>query len=573
MNIIETLALRKLPYYFDFGQDEVNNYDIVNLIKSISEIKEFYGSTNYNINDIDSYINYLLIEHLDTIDISIVKSEYREDIERIKPIISEIKNKFCHTEVLDFIKKNYEKIFSYYSKEEFGSERNSINIHIRLELRKSTIREVYQFLNNTKIQTDIVEYLINNDVILFFDSINYFNNYHNLFIENLEKKEIIEKLINFRYTYLLEFLERNIIKFRQSLGYDKIIENLIENIENEEKHIYQREKECKNLIYFLKQIKETKARSVEKIHNRLIDNVNEEIKRTGHKFEQEINIKDVILEYKRLLQKKDINDFTKLIYPMVINKNSRYYMLIENINKIDVGLTAIFEQDQYYCSVRIMYVEQFIIPSFNNFLFNYAIKNIGYRRLEKLIIRLINQVFSALLIEYDEKEIMKDVKGIVYSLKNCYKKYHTKAERNYMYYIHSTYVISYIEKILRKLYVSVYEREVYIDDNKITLGSIFKEKDKTKLNLLIGENLLKWIRYFIFSIDGNNKFDDKIGYAYRNRMCHYRDILAIDDLSNKIYYDVIFLFFNLIIALHFNICNYPCEETEKIIIEQLEKIK
>ena len=266
MNIIETLALRKLPYYFDFGQDEINNYDIVNLIKSISEIKEFYGSTNYNINDIDSYINYLFIEHLDIIDIPIVKSEYRADIERIKPIISEIKNKFCHTEVLDYIKKNYEKIFSYYSKEEYVSERNSINIHIRLELRDATIRKVFQFLNNDKVQLNIVEYLINNDVILFFDNINYFNNYHNFFIENLENTEIIKKLINYRYTDLLEFLEINIKKFKQSLKYDKIIDNLIENIRNEEKHIYQRERECKNLIYFLKKIKETKVRSVEKIH-------------------------------------------------------------------------------------------------------------------------------------------------------------------------------------------------------------------------------------------------------------------------------------------------------------------
>lgn len=47
MNIIEKLALKKLPYYYDFGKEEVNNYDIVNAIKSTATIQEFYNDIDY----------------------------------------------------------------------------------------------------------------------------------------------------------------------------------------------------------------------------------------------------------------------------------------------------------------------------------------------------------------------------------------------------------------------------------------------------------------------------------------------------------------------------------------------
>lgn len=576
MNIIEYIASAKLPYYYDFGKEEINNFDIVKAIKSLQIIQEFYKNVNYLMENIDDYINYLFIEYLSNIndlDENTFKMEYVEDILKIKNIINEIKKKYCFQEVLEYIEKNFKEIFEYYSKENCDTEGNAINIHIRLELRNATIKKVAKYITGER-QENIIEYIINNDIIIFFDNIQLFKNFKKVFIEKLDDENIIKKLLDYRYIELLDFLSKNLKLFKESTKYDLIIDVFINNIRDEEKHIYQRQRECQNLIQFLKQIKEIKVRKIEKLYKRLVDKVNEEVRKTGHSIKQSIDLKDTIMDYKELLKKKDTNDFTRLVYPNAINRNGRNYMLIENVDKIDVGLTSeFFEQDPYYCSIRIMQVEQFIIPTFNRFLFNYTIKNIGYRRLEKLIIRLIKQVFSTLFIEYEEDEIKKDVKGVAYSIKNCYKKHHTNAERNYMYYIHSAYVISYIEKLLRKLYVSIYEKDIYMEDDKVTLGSIFKEKDKSKLNILIGKNLFKWIRYFLFNIENtHNRFEEKIGYSYRNRICHYRDISAIDNISNKIYYDVIYLFFNLVIALHFNVCNYPCEESEKIIIEQFEKM-
>lgn len=576
MNIIENIASEKLPYHYDFGKEEINNFDIVNAIKSLQIIQEFYKKANYLIVNIDDYINYLFVEYLfkiNELDENTFKMEYAEDILKIKNIINEIKENYCFKDVLEYIEKNFKEIFEYYSKENCDTERNSINIHIRLELRNATIKKVAKYITN-KEQENIIEYMTNNDIIIFFDNIEIFKNFKRVFIEKLDNENIIKKLLYYRYIELLDFLSKNLKLFKESSKYDLIIDAFINNIRDEKKHIYQRQRECQNLIQFLKQIKEIKVRKIEKLHKKLICEVNEEIRKTGHSIKQSIDLKETIMEYKELLKKKDTNDFTKLVYPNAININGRNYMLIENVDKIDVGVTSeFFEQDPYYCSIRIMQVEQFIIPTFNRFLFNYTIKNIGYRRLEKLIIRLIKQVFSTLFIEYEEDEIKKDIKCVIFSMKNCYKKYNTNAERNYMYYIHSTYLISYIEKLLRKLYVSIYERDIYIEDNKITLGSIFKEKDKSKLEILIGENLFKWIRYFLFNVENtHNRFEEKIGYSYRNRICHYRDISAIENTSNKIYYDVIYLFFNLIIALHFNVCNYPCEESEKIIVEQFEKI-
>lgn len=574
MNIIEKLALKKLPYYYDFGKEEVNNYDIVNAIKSTATIQEFYNDINYSIKNIDDYVNYLFIEHLNNINdlnVSIFKSEYERDIEKIKYVITQIRNKYCVKNILEYVKSNYKEIFEYYSKEDYDLERNSINIHIKLELRDATIKLIAKFFDKKKVN-EIIEYLIDYDVILFFDNKDLFKSYKIKFIEKLNNKIIIERLVHYRYIKLLKFLSENKETFKQSPNYNIVIENFIRNVKDERRHIYQREKQCTNLIHFLKHIRETKVRDVEKVHNKLIKEAEAEIEKNGHIISNSVNLKDDVKAYKKLLRDSNVGDFTKLIYPNIMSENGRKYVLIENIDKFDVGLTSeIFEQDPYYCSVRTMQVEQFIVPIFNMFLFKHTIRNIGYRKLESLIVRLINTIFSTLFIEYSEDEIKKDIKGIMYSIKNCYKEYKVKAERNYVYYINSMYVISYIEKLLRKIYVAVYEKDVYIDDNKITLGNILNEKDKTKLELIIGKNLFKWIKYFLFNIE-SSMFDDKIGYSYRNKMCHYRDIIAIEDLSNKIYYDVIYLFFNLIIAIHLNIINYPDEETERIIIEQFEKL-
>lgn len=576
MNIIEEIASVELPYYYHFGKEEINNFDIGNAIKSLKFIQEFYKSVNYTINNIDDYVNYLFIEYLSSInniDKSDFKMKYSRDILKFKNDINIIKEKYCFRSVLEYIEKNFKEIFEYYSKENCNTKRNTINIHIRLEVRNATIRKVANYIAGER-KEKIIKYIVNNDIIIFFDNIQLFREFKIFFINNLCNKNLIKKLLDYRYIELLDFFSKNQEIFKKSTYYDFIIEMLINNINDERKHIYQRQRECQNLIQFLKQIKEIRVRKLDKLHKELVNRVIEEVKKNGHSIKESIDLKDAIINYKELLKNQDVNDFTKLIYPSATKKNGRNYMLIEEVDKIDVGLTSkLFEEDSYYCSIRIMQVEKFIIPTFNNFLFKYTIKNMGYRRLEELIIRLINQIFSTLFIEYEDDEIRKDVKGVIYSIKNCYKKYHTNIERNYMYYIHASYIISYIEKLLRKLYVSIYEKEIYMEDSKITLGNIFKQKDKSKLNILIGENLLKWTRYFLFNIDNtNNRFEEKIGYSYRNRICHYRDISAIDNTSYEIYYEVIYLFFNLIISLHFNVCNYPCEESEKIIIEQFEKI-
>lgn len=184
MNIIEKLDLKKLPYYYDFGKEEVNNYDIVNAIKSTATIQEFYNDINYSIKNIDDYVNYLFIEHLNNINdlnVSIFKSEYERDIEKIKYVITQIRNKYCVKNILEYVKSNYKEIFEYYSKKDYDLERNSINIHIKLELRDATIKLIAKFFDKKKVN-EIIEYLIDYDVILFFDNKDLFKSYKIKFI-------------------------------------------------------------------------------------------------------------------------------------------------------------------------------------------------------------------------------------------------------------------------------------------------------------------------------------------------------------------------------------------------------
>lgn len=222
--------------------------------------------------------------------------EYVEDILKIKNIINEIKN-YCFQEVLEYTEKNFKEIFEYYSKENCDTERNAINIHIRLELRNATIKKVAKYITGER-QENIIEYIVNNDIIIFFDNIQLFKNFKKVFIEKLDDENIVKKLLDYRYIELLDFLSKNLKLFKESTKYDLIIDVFINNIRDEEKHIYQRQRECQNLIQFLKQIKEIKVRKIEKLYKRLVDKVNQEVRKTGHSIKQSIDLKDTVMDYK-----------------------------------------------------------------------------------------------------------------------------------------------------------------------------------------------------------------------------------------------------------------------------------
>lgn len=162
MNIIEKLNTENLQYSYNFGQDEISNFDIVNVIKDIKIIEEFYNSIEYKINNIDDYINFLFIEFFSDISryISQVKSSYITDIEKVEEIIIKIKEKYSLVDEKRYINKNYKKILEYNTNEENKSEESFVDIHIRFQLRKKTIIKIAKYFQNTN---EIIKYLLNND--------------------------------------------------------------------------------------------------------------------------------------------------------------------------------------------------------------------------------------------------------------------------------------------------------------------------------------------------------------------------------------------------------------------------
>ena len=158
-----------------------------------------------------------------------------------------------------YINKNYKKILEYNTNEENKSEESFVDIHIRFQLRKKTIIKIAKYFQNNN---EIIKYLLNNEVILFFDNIDLFEKRNKYFINKLADESIIKKLLNYRYIQLLEYLSKEIILFKENPNYTIIIDNLINNINTENKHVYQKEKECEYLLNFLKNIKEIKARKV-----------------------------------------------------------------------------------------------------------------------------------------------------------------------------------------------------------------------------------------------------------------------------------------------------------------------
>ena len=84
-----------------------------------------------------------------------------------------------------------------------------------------------------------------------------------------------------------------------------------------------------------------------------------------------------------------------------------------------------------------------------------------------------------------------------------------------------TYTCTFIEKLLREIYIVECKDELYIDPNSLTLGDLLSEQNK-KMHEILGYDQVRCLRYFLH-VDKN-----EVGENLRNRFAHFSDITPKD---------------------------------------------
>ncbi|MBE5977909.1 MAG: hypothetical protein E7249_02080 [Paenibacillaceae bacterium] len=101
------------------------------------------------------------------------------------------------------------------------------------------------------------------------------------------------------------------------------------------------------------------------------------------------------------------------------------------------------------------------------------------------------------------------------------------------------YICSFIEKILKIIYIELKREIEYIPIENITLGELLSDGNSLYAEML-GEYQLKHLRYFLLT-DG----DKKIGTNYRNSLAHYSSITS-ENINMFLVGKLMFLFTNII---------------------------
>ena len=146
----------------------------------------------------------------------------------------------------------------------------------------------------------------------------------------------------------------------------------------------------------------------------------------------------------------------------------------------------------------------------------------------------------------DYEDLNQELNGIIdaivylYSINDEYPYYHT-----YCFGLCQT-ICSYIEKLLRKLFIEKYDREVlYIPESQITLGKLLEYEPIVNL---LGVNLASILTYELHQIvDSENGVAKIIGMNLRNKLMHNNSIDFTKDIHTGL---VVHLFHILVIIIH-----------------------
>jgi len=157
------------------------------------------------------------------------------------------------------------------------------------------------------------------------------------------------------------------------------------------------------------------------------------------------------------------------------------------------------------------------------------------------------------------KGIENDYRTLVQMLDNAFHSTITGNDNGEMIrslcYGTEMYICAFTERILRSVYVSLIQKERYVQESKLTFGALLSSENNP-LKIIFGESLLRHFNYF-FCVDNEGY---NVGCNLRNRLAHLtedsNELLSYEYVSKLLY-----LLVSIINSLYLYFCfNKPFKE-------------
>lgn len=518
MNIIEKLKDQNI-------HTQIKYYGLSDMSTAIS-IGEFLEGKklileNYldsEINDIDSYIDYVYLEH-------ILKFE-----EAIPYVIEDKRNEFqifiddCKLLFERYAKKNFIKyIFNNY-REIFEYKNEDMISCLEFDLKEYTIINIASYSKN--INDELIDYLIDNQLYSLIDNFECWQSYFKknpIKFTKLFSKENIEKVFYMRYQSIFDIL----VIFNNNDNFKAIIKEISESIFEiinerffgikDDKLIWESYYTLNDCLCFFRKIKSSKANKIDDELNIQREIFEDSVMRNG----QTTSFKIDLEPFKAGFENKSIPWEIRIIsVTHAKGEDGNLNSFIDNaINSESTGLFDIMSRrnpgtNEYFTNSRLrsLKIYTFEIKGRMGIILS-SVENI--KDYIDSIYEEIKYICKNLKVNHKNEEFNSDIEMLYYYLtdiKNIDKE--SVISLKNMYYGLSMFLCGFIEKILRVIYKNSISSDIYVADKNIMLGNLLDNEEI--IHKIIGINQSHCLRYLLTKVD----YDTNVGLNIRNDLAH-----------------------------------------------------
>lgn len=518
-----------------------------------------YFSNSIQLNGFSQIADYVWIRNILKIEKSFDVFEESTRLE-LKKILVFINNyKFDKITILDYIKMNYKKIL----------EKKSIPYtSFQTEIIIFVLKQIYS--KNDYFGEEVISYIEKEKPELIISNINkldrYYQNDYNRFCLLMDSKQfdIYFNLENYNDTFrMLDKSRTKIIQKFLEIETEKTLDKIILLINHLTVDNYQNSVVIINdfqQILNEKNYRYLNMTQLDDLQPFLYSLNNEYLKRFGklnsfYSFDNEYEIK---------MQKEGLTS----------DKSSYYYLAFTHIknrneNKFQSYYVDIFNREDSYTDILIKpentddYFQHLKLTEafFRGELLKISLKKLIISTETKDIMFSEMEKYLAIIDEIDgmnKTEFKDSYHGMFNSLVELIKtseKNIIDSNFNFKSKSLAMYLIGYIEKLLRTIYINRVKDREYIKENDLNLGAILRTKNKDgsdHKNILVDVFDLDLIRYLEYRLV--KTYDTEIGNNLRNDIMHDR-FIKMKNFTSEIVMDLYILFMNVVNGLISNYIN------------------
>jgi hypothetical protein len=550
MGMLEYVFNNKFSLKYFGINDMATGWHVSALFDNENLLKDYLILIDYRIKSEDNFRDYLTLvticKYQDIVS-QLTSENDKPKLQRIVNLSKEALEKYEQPldQIYGFINNSYHSLLLKESEDYNRHEFYDIILDYVFKQHDRVKRDVFLL-----IEKEHWGYIINNFSICisyYKQNINELDNLLGIIFSE-EEKHPFSNLVRFLSEYKMTVFFEVFKKYVNILS-DKALSLLTTINEDNYINVYAY---CEDVIKLAKQYDLKKTSSeFDRLMPTIDKTYNAYLKKHGKVFKQKIPIKEVIDKLREELSSQRVaSNITMLGLTHTKLKNSYGYEasintvfdlpkspILDNIRHIGLESNTIFTASVQN-HIRWMF-------GFSNHLFGVIISD---KDLSGFLFDVVSKVLELISKDYslDHLDLNNELNGIIDSIVYLFS-----IDETYPYYRTfcfglSQNICSFIEKILRKVFMEKYDKDVlYIPESQVTLGKLLEAEPIVSI---LGERLTSIIRYELHFIEERkNGVSRFIGMNLRNKLMHNNDIDYMNEVHTGL---VIHLFHILVIIIH-----------------------